>query len=305
MWWPTVPLIRNYIRYAPCNFAKQALWDVFAKHLWWLETVVNAKTTFGTTLCVNAADIVGKYLYYFGTWEPNLTRWIQRRLRPGDLFIDVGANIGYYSLLASRLVGNAGKVVALEALPRIFERLKVNLEANHVQNVRPVNAAAWCREEKLKIFTHPQEPSGTTTLMHEWAAQWGLNAEVEVDAKPLGLLLMQEEIKTARLIKIDVEGAEWNVVSEMRSWLPSCRPDFEIIVEISRSMLEAQGKTGQDLLDMFSSLGYNSYKIKNDYAPSAYIHQQGPFVPKRLRAFPAGGGDQHDVIFSRLDAATL
>jgi hypothetical protein len=51
------------------------------------------------------------YIYYFGVWEPNITRWIVRRLASGDMFIDVGANVGYYSLLASKLVGESGSVV--------------------------------------------------------------------------------------------------------------------------------------------------------------------------------------------------
>lgn len=301
---PVMP-VRAYIRHAPFALGKQALWDLIVSHLWWLETTVNAETVFGARLRANGKDIVGKYLYYFGIWEPNLTHWMERRLQPGDLFVDVGANIGYYSHLASKLVGESGRVVSIEALPQIFKTLEHNLKANGLRNVRPVNAAVWHREEKLKMFADAQNPSGTTTLIHEWADHWNLQGEFEVDARTLSAILTEEEIKNVRLIKIDVEGAEWNVVSEMRSWLPSCRKEAEIIIEVAPDMLKTHGKTGQDMLDIFAELGYNAYEIANEYTADAYIHHHNPINPKRLDGFPASGRDQYDIIFSRTDAPFL
>ncbi|HEY3128368.1 MAG TPA: FkbM family methyltransferase, partial [Acidobacteriota bacterium] len=144
-----IPPLRAYFRYAPSSFGKKTLWAHLAAHLWWLESYVKAKTIFGSAVCADAADIVGRYIYYFGIWEPNLTNWISERLLAGDTFVDVGANIGYYSLLASKLVGESGRVVAVEALPQIFGILRDNLQANCAGNVRPVNIAAWDRKEDL------------------------------------------------------------------------------------------------------------------------------------------------------------
>ena len=302
---PIVPPLRAYIRYFPFTFLKQALWDSVITHVVWLESDVTIKTVFGAKLSVDAHDALGRNLYYFGVWEPNLTRWIQRRLRQGDTFIDIGANIGYFSLLACGLVGDSGKVVSVEALPQIFQRLEANLKTNGVCNTRAINAAAWHREEKLKLFTQAEHPSGTTTLMHEWADRFHLIDEVEVSAKPLSLMLTNDEIKNARLIKIDVEGAEWNVISEMRSWLPCCRKDLEVIIEITCSMLKTHGKRGQDVFDIFSDLGFKAYQIENDYRTSAYINHSNRHSPKRLDRFPISEVDQYDIIFSRTDAPSL
>ena len=301
----TIRPLRFYFRYFPFSFGKLALWKRTAAHLWWLESHVKARTVFGSDLRVDANDIVGKYIYYFGKWEPNLTSWISQRLKPGDVFIDVGANVGYFSSLASKLLGDSGKVVAVEALPETFGRLKENLEMNGARNVRFANAAAWHKEEQVKIFTQPENPSGTTTLIQDWAVQWHLQQHVEVTAKPLPAILTPDEIKQARLIKIDVEGAEWNVVSGMASMMPACRHDLEIIMEVSRSMLEAHGKTGQDLLNVFSGWGFHPYHIVNDYSPAAYITQNAPPRPKRIERIFEEPGDQMDVIFSRIDAASL
>src|SRR6266545_4932566 len=69
----------------------------------------------GVRLLVETDDLIQGYIYLFGVWEPNITDWIRRTLLPGDTFVDVGSNIGYYSTLAARLVGSAGSVVAIDA----------------------------------------------------------------------------------------------------------------------------------------------------------------------------------------------
>lgn len=297
--------LRTYIRFGPWPNVRLLLYNAVAEHLWWLETTVEARMVFGGTLQVDASDIVGKHIYYFGIWEPKLTRWIQRRLRPGDLFVDVGANVGYYSLLASKLVGDTGKVVAIEALPQTFSGLEQNLRKNKVGNVRTVNAAAWDKPDKVKIFTRQEGLAGSTTLMFEWADKWHLKKQLEIDAKPLSAILTREEIQAARLIKIDVEGAEWRVLSEMASWLERTRADLEIAVEISRSMMQAQGKTFQEILALFSRFGMRAYRIENDYLASTCIAATGHSRPRRIQQWPNEPVDQVDLIFSRSEADFL
>lgn len=72
---------------------------------------------------MDTQDLIQRYLYLFGAWEPHLTGWLRRRLRPGDGFVDVGANIGVFSVLAARLVGESGRVVAIEASADVHRRL--------------------------------------------------------------------------------------------------------------------------------------------------------------------------------------
>jgi FkbM family methyltransferase len=297
--------LRAYFRYFPSHPGKKAVWRKTAAHLWWLETHVKATTIFDSVLVVDAEDIVGKYIYYFGIWEPNLTNWITQRLKPGDVFVDVGANIGYFSSLASKLVGDSGKVVSIEALPQIFNRLKGNLEMNSARNVRLANVAVWHQDEQVKMFSQSEHPSGTTSLMPAWADQWQLKTISEVSARPLPSILTPEEIKTVRLIKIDVEGAEWNVVTGMASMMSTCRQEVEIIMEVSRSMLAVHGKTPQDLVDLFSSWGFHPYRVVNDYSAMAYVGRGTPIQPKRIEQIFDGKDDQTDVIFSRVDSGTL
>jgi FkbM family methyltransferase len=301
----TIYPLRAVIRYAPWTFGKVSLYDSLADHLWWLETRVRASTRFGATLGVDASDIVGKHIYYFGVWEPALTDWISRSLKPGDTFIDVGANVGYFSLLAAKLVGNSGHVVSIEALPEIYQTLKNNLAQNDAARVRAVNAAAWDKVEMVPAFSRAGHPAGTTTLVHQWAEQWHLSPSPEVEAKPLSMILRPEEIKAARLMKIDVEGAESRVISEMTSWLGETRDDFEVIIEVARSIVEAEGKRLEDLLSLFERFGFQAYRIENDYRTESCVQSNVRKEPKRIYRWPDEPVDQVDLILSRRNVASL
>jgi hypothetical protein len=71
----------------------------------------------------NTRDVIQRNVYTFGVWEPEITHWLEGFLRPGDLVVDVGANTGYFSLEASKLVGPEGLVVAVEPVPSISAAL--------------------------------------------------------------------------------------------------------------------------------------------------------------------------------------
>jgi FkbM family methyltransferase len=260
------------------------------------------RTIFGCTISANTRDTVGRYIFYFGVWEPNLTHWIRRRLVPGDVFIDVGANIGYYSLLAAQLVGDSGKVVAVEALPAIFPALQQNLERNKARNVRAVNAAAWDCEQMIAIYTNAEDLPGQTTAIPFWAGKYQLERQTRVAAAPLTDILTAEEMKAARLIKIDVEGAEWHVLLGMKSMLAACRDDLEIIVEVNREALETEGRTPQDILSLFCHCGFHPYRIENDYLVEHYLYRETPRAPERVGGIST---DQADIIFSRFDGQFL
>ena len=107
-------------------------------------------TRFGGVMQGNTQDLIQRYLYWFGVWEPQLTCWIKSRLPPRRVFVDVGANIGYYSLLAASLVGDDGQVVAIEASPSIYRLLCNNLELiraiERPNCLRRCNRRAWASD---------------------------------------------------------------------------------------------------------------------------------------------------------------
>jgi FkbM family methyltransferase len=297
-----VPVVRSYFRYTPPMFPKKALWSVPATHFFGLEPGswnFTTRTAFGGSISAQMRDTVGRYIYYFGVWEPNLTNWIEGRLRPGDVFIDVGANIGYHTVLASRLVGASGKVVAIEALPAIFATLQENITINGANNVRAVNCAVWDSRDLITFYSEPGELAVTTTAVRAWAKQWKLQKEYQVAAEPLSTILEPHEFETARLIKIDVEGAEWHVLSGMKPLMASARDDVEFVVEVTPKMLETEGRTGKDVFDFFARWGFHPYRLASS---AADYFSRTPSRPFRIENPPA---DQADLIFSRADTESL
>lgn len=298
-----IPLTRAYIRYFPVAWGKAACWSrVVSPYLGWRRFTANARTSFGSLMECNVEDLIQRYIYYFGEWEPNLTRWIARRLSPGDTFIDVGANVGYFSLLASSLVGASGKVVAIEASPDTFAKLQRNLGVNSASNVRAINIAASDREHTLTLFSAYAANSGMMSTNPDWADLYGFDPNCEIAAAPIASILNSREIQTARLVKIDVEGSEWSVIQGMLPMLHACRPDLEIVTEINPSVLESRGQTPESLIRTFQDLGFHCYSIENSYSGLSYLAGREGLRPERLRSAVT---TQSDVIFSRQEAASL
>src|SRR5439155_18352535 len=131
------PAARAWIRYAPVAAGKPWLWQTFH----WRTRDFDCRTRYGSRMLGNTQDLIQRHIYYFGNWEPNISAWIGATLKRGDCFVDVGANIGHYSLLASAIVGLEGSVVAIEAAPWIHALLDRHVALNRRPNIRTVPVA--------------------------------------------------------------------------------------------------------------------------------------------------------------------
>ena len=264
--------------------------------------VVEHTTQFGARMVSRLPDLIQMYVYLFGIWEPEVTAFVRRRLSPGDTFVDVGANVGYHVLLASGCVGDAGRVVAIEASPKIFRALGENLSRNgNPPNVRAVNMAASDSCRTLSIYQGPVHNIGLSTTV----AGRGLKRETEVAAAPLGDLLEPQEIRGARLVKIDVEGAEDAVLRGMTGFLKSCRDDVEILLELSPQWWSDQRQTALQVLQPLFDAGFHAYRIDNNLWPWRYLWAHDVRSPRRLRELPAKRVKRIDLVLSRLDREEL
>ena len=152
--------------------------------------------------------------------------------KQGDIVVDIGANIGRYTLIASKRVGTNGKVVAIEAHPGNFEMLNRNIKLNRLTNVISLNHAVYSKETKVKLYV-PDEESGYTiyhTLMERTGKKF-----VEVDAITLDYLLLQlngiREGVGVNWIKIDVEGVEFEVLKGATNVLSKSK-DIALLIEV-------------------------------------------------------------------------
>lgn len=142
----------------------------------------------------------------------------------GQFVIDVGANIGKYALLASRLVGESGKVIALEPNPRTYSMLAENIALNNARNVIALNLAAWNQHSQLKLY-RAKESIGSSA---KWDYQLGFDI---VNARPLSSIMQELGVDHADWVKIDAEGAEREVLEGMQEFLFRCR---RFIIEVNR-----------------------------------------------------------------------
>ena len=249
-----------------------------------------AQTYFGATVDCDLAELVSNCIFHFGVWEPHISALIQSRLRPGDIFCDIGANIGYDSLLAARSVGRDGRVVAIEASPSTFQRLLHNLRLNDASNVRAVQNAVTDVPRTVTLYRGAKRDSGKTTTV----GSLGFGRECDVAGKPMTDILSTDECERLRFIKIDVEGAERPILSQLVDSIELFRREIEILVEISAAEDDAVSK---DIFARFASLGFRAFSVPNSYLiAEAYLNYRGVVLPIRIESPP---NQQQDVLFSR------
>lgn len=296
------PIVRAILRYglAPFPHVRRLFYRfVVGPHYSHVRRDYCVRTKFGSRICGNTADIIQRYIYLFGEWEPVLTAWLRARLAAGDVFVDVGANIGYFTLYASNLVGESGKVIAVEASPRIFHQLAENIGRNNAGNVHPYNRAAAENSGRIRVFHGSEGNIGSTSLFRRQDAPF----EFEVDAGPLDEIVPRNLVERIRIIKIDVEGAEWSVLAGMTGLMEAARHDMEIIMEVNPEMLREQGHTVEELLSVLVRHRYHPYRIKNEYQVWSYL-RVGP-IDARATRIRDRIVSQTDVVFSRIDAELI
>jgi FkbM family methyltransferase len=287
-----IPLVRARVRYGPRGPRAAAFWSRVAEpYFAWHWHGFVARTSFGSRLAGDTREVLQQHVYYFGEWEPDLTSWVAGTLREGDVCVDVGANIGYFSLLAARLVGRSGAVVAIEPSPAAHELLRDNLRRNGADNVRTVEVAAAETRGTLSLFAGHETHTGIATVVEDK----GMGVESEVSAFPLSSIVTAAEMERARVIKVDAEGAEWAVVAGMESLWDAARDDLEVVVEVHPEPMEKTGRSVDDLVELFAERGFAARRLAIDYSAEAYLSNG------RVRPEPAEGPvDRHThLVFSR------
>jgi|GEM_PF-4960217 FkbM family methyltransferase len=129
----------------------------------------------------------------------------------GDVFIDAGAHIGKYSIMLSP---RFRKVLAVEANPETFKLLEENIRLNKATNVKAINRALWCEDGKQLEFFITKTNVGASSLKRELIAEEGLTIDRKISVYTITLdtLLKKEGIKDVDLMKLDVEGAEYEAL---------------------------------------------------------------------------------------------
>ena len=176
-----------------------------------LPDAVEVETNAGVLWC-HPDDQITASLQEHGFWEIHLVRLLEKRLRPGMAFLDVGANIGYFTVMASRLVGPSGHVVAVEAEPGNTALLRANLWRHGCSNVTVLSIAAW------STFAHPTMNVRDGNRGGSRVTDGVSDHELRVPAAPLDELLHER----FDLMKLDAEGSEHVILDGAQRLLEAC-----------------------------------------------------------------------------------
>jgi len=192
-------------------------------------------------------------------YEPKTTNLLLSLLRPGMTFVDVGAHIGYYSLLSSRKVGPTGRVFAFEPDPRNYALLTANISANNCTNVVSVQKAVADYTGKGRLFL------STSSVSHSLYKDNSvpISSIIEVDVVSLDDYFRQLGWPSVvNVIKMDIEGAEIPALRGMKE-LSSRNPSLKLILEFRPRRILAAGYTVEDLFCVLTELGFTSIQDIN------------------------------------------
>jgi FkbM family methyltransferase len=284
---PVLDLAAWWVRSSPLRLGAGTLADkvvspIVRRH----GTAKIIKTLDGVELLVNPsrADLIQLYLYMFRVWEPVITAWFKTVLKPGDVVIDVGANIGYYTTLAAKAVGPSGRVIAIEPFPETFAALRDNVRRNGLTNVELVNAAVG-DGAVLSLYQDPSGALGTISMLQ----QPGWKHVADVPTIRIEQVVPSELRERLRLVKIDAEGAEDIALRSMGELLDSTGVELALLVECGPN------ENQRSVTSLLKEKGYSLKGIRNYYGVDDYVRPP----ELKLESLPDRLTSQIDVVAIR------
>ena len=207
----------------------------------------------GTRFHVDTRSFIEWYLFVYGEYEEYLQRAMRAHLRPGDVVVDCGANVGVHTCSLARAVGPTGRVIAIEPIAEVGDRLLRNCELNGLTNVTLVLKAASSARAETQIFAPPADASnrGQATL-HRRPGVAERETAVAVDT--IDNVLAEHRVDAVRLVKIDVEGHELEALRGAEQSLRRSSP--YVYFEFDALTFRAAGVSWRDTAAFLAGLGY-------------------------------------------------
>lgn len=227
--------------------------------------IVNFVFRIASRLLPKTIDVRGSKMYtdpHEGTlfiaaalnrYDPFMTELFERVVKEGNTVIDLGANVGYYTLLASKIVGKRGRVYAFEPDPKSYKLLVKNIDFNNYSNIIPVPKAVTDRVGSTKLFLSP-EPGADTLYADE-----GQQRFIEVETETLDHFF-QDKGETVNVVKMDIEGGEMDALSGMDSLIRQ-NQNLNMFVEFFPRNIERAGYSPGQLLDKLWSYKFKVFVI--------------------------------------------
>jgi FkbM family methyltransferase len=199
-------------------------------------------------------DVVARELITKGSFEPEQTERLRTILQPNAVFVDVGANIGYFTVLASKWVRPSGQVFAFEPVPSTYHRLSKNMALNNSHNVSAFNLACFSRCGFMSMTVT------VDSAKSHLSAESNQNAQVQMTT--LDEFFKERPVRRLDCLKIDTEGADFEVLKGATEIIKRFRP--AIILELDH--IWRFGSSKHDVEQYLEGSGYSIAEIRADHS---------------------------------------
>jgi FkbM family methyltransferase len=225
-------------------------------------------------------DSIAREVCFTGRYEPQETALVQTILKPGMTFVDVGANWGYFTLLAAHQVGTSGKVVSLEPDPRLFPMLAANIAVNGMSQAHAMQVAAGAGPGLLTLagFAERGGNFGLSRVVRKDPTEGPL---FHVAARSLDDVIEELHLHAVDLLKMDIEGAEGLALLGLRRTLADRRVR-RILIELHPAQLAEHGQVAANLLDELRQAGYDAWRIDHSRRANRWASYQRHIDVRRV-----------------------
>ena len=203
-------------------------------------------------------DSVLSRLIYNG-FEKEETDYLTKTLKKGDVFVDIGTNIGLFSLIASKIVGGEGKVLCFEPAPITFSRLNENVKLNEFKNIDIKNLGLSDKQGELTFYISNNGHDAWNSFAPSQDNK--LESSIQVHVSTLDIELTNIDKTKIKLVKIDVEGWEKFVLFGGQDFLVNYNPI--VMVEFTEENTFNAGYSVNEIYDIMQDFGYFWYRISN------------------------------------------
>lgn len=203
---------------------------------------------------LNLNDLIQRQIFYIGVYEYWETKFIKSVLKPGMVFCDVGANIGYYSLQAAKAVGPTGVVYAFEPFPITYDQLMYNIRLNKLKNIHAFKIALSDKKSKAFMVNKNKEINlGCSRL----STSDNDNERIEITKDTFSAFCYENNLNRIDVLKVDIEGHEGKFFEGAYSVIEKHKPI--IITEINTSGLARYNVKPDYIKHYLENFGYKLY----------------------------------------------
>jgi FkbM family methyltransferase len=224
----------------------------------------------GFWIDVELSQLTSRLIYLFGTSEPEETKTLKSLVSRGFISMDVGANVGEYSLRLARLTGETGHVHSFEPSPECFEVLSQNVSRNGLGervHIHKIALSDYCGTAVLQM-----DRDGARNTIAPNARLPEPRGEIRVPCTTVDAFVERRGIAKVDLMKIDAEGAELAILQGSRETLSRCKP--VILAEVRADLSDRFSASREEIFEYMRSCGYSVYSPRGKKIPWDILERQ-------------------------------